>query len=160
MKKFAMGVVVGAVLAFGASTYADEISQLVGKQVDNEYPVILNGQKLENVAPSIGGTSYSPVREISEKLGLNVEFKDDTVILSKPQQSEVKNVDSNTPVQEDVPDLETIERRIKNKNIMLHSAEESLKSANEIAKPRIAVEVQKLKDELAELERQKAELLK
>lgn len=82
MKKFSVGVVVGVVLAFGVSTYAEDISKLIGKQVDNEYPVMLNGVGLKNKAPSIEGTSYGPVREIAESLGLTVEFKNETVILS------------------------------------------------------------------------------
>jgi Phr family secreted Rap phosphatase inhibitor len=160
MKKFVMGIVVGAVLSFGVSSYADEISQLIGKQVDNEYPVVLNGQKLENVAPSIEGTSYAPVREISEKLGLDVEFKDDTVILSKPQQSEVKNVDGNAPIQENAPDIEAIERQIFSTKLYLSAAEESYKSASPEAKPTIEKYVNEYKAKLADLEKQKAELLK
>lgn len=150
MKKFFLGLLIGIMLATASSVYADDIAKLVGKTVDNEYPVLLNGVQLGNKAPSIEGTSYAPVREISEKLGLNVEFKDDTVYLSKPLQSEATNVEN--------PDLETLERMIKSRKLTLHNAEESLKQANPIAKPTIAIEVQKLKDELAELERQKAEL--
>lgn len=88
MKKFVMGVIVGAVFAFGISAYADDIAKLVGKAVDNEYPVVLNGTPLSNKAPSIEGTSYAPVREISEKLGLNVKFENNTVVLSKQQEVE------------------------------------------------------------------------
>jgi hypothetical protein len=171
MKKFAMGVVVGAVLAFSASTYADDIAQLVGKQVDNEYPVVLNGVQLNNKAPSIGGTSYAPVREISEKLGLDVSFQDDTVILSKKQ--EVGKVPTQATSKEE--QIKQLDGKILGIKEMIHAVKSSVTMNQAIidtATPGQNVEnykksiiednarITELEQQKADLEKQKAELLK
>lgn len=44
------------------------------REVLNRVDVYLNGEKLENKAVIINGVSYLPVREIGEKLGLQVQW--------------------------------------------------------------------------------------
>jgi hypothetical protein len=171
MKKFAMGVIVGAVLAFSASTYADDIAQMIGKQVDNEYPVVLNGATLNNRSVAIEGTSYAPVREISEKLGLNVKFENDTVILSKPQ--EVNNVPTKVlSKEEQIINLNTeineLARRIhaiKQSNATIQILIDTGKpdQNNDNYKKSIEsnnAQITALEQQKADLEKQKAELLK
>jgi hypothetical protein len=174
MKKFAMGIVIGAVLAFSASTYADEIAQLVGKQVDNEYPVVLNGLELNNKAPSIDGTSYAPVREISEKLGLNVKFENDTVILSKPEVNNMAVTGSEPSKKEQINNItiridgitSTIYNLRRSNDVaksIIDTATKERKETIDNYKKKIDennARIIELEQQKADLEKQKAELLK
>lgn len=74
MKKFLIGIIVGAVLSFSASVYADDIASLVGKEIQGEFPVKVNGEKLANNAAVVDGTSYLPVRAIGDALNMEVSF--------------------------------------------------------------------------------------
>lgn len=73
MKKFIIGFLVGIMLSFSFSTYA-EVQSLIGRVVQGIYPVKVNGVKLEKQAIVIDGTSYLPVRAIGESLGFDVSF--------------------------------------------------------------------------------------
>lgn len=77
MKKIVVGVIIGFVLAFAASAYADEIESLIGKKIEGEFPVTINGQRLDKKAIVIDGTSYLPVRAIADAVYQNVYFDAD-----------------------------------------------------------------------------------
>lgn len=74
MKKFVAGIIIGSVLSFTISAHADELASLVGKEIQGEFPVTLNGEQLSNQAAVVDGTSYLPVRAIGEALNLEVSF--------------------------------------------------------------------------------------
>lgn len=57
-----------------------EISSLIGKIVDGEFTININGKELNQKAIVIKGTSYLPVRSISESIGYNVKFDEGTGI--------------------------------------------------------------------------------
>ncbi|WP_138756539.1 hypothetical protein [Paenibacillus sinopodophylli] len=75
------GIVVGVVLSVGTSAYATEISALVGKKIQSEWTVTLDGTQIDN-AIIVDGKSYAPVRSISEAVGLEVGFQGKNVILN------------------------------------------------------------------------------
>lgn len=89
MKKFVMGLLVGAALSFSVSAYAEDIKSLIGKQVEGETPVVLSGKELPVKAVIIDGSSYAPVRAIGEAVGKVVDWKDGKVILNEKEVASV-----------------------------------------------------------------------
>ncbi|MEF3306687.1 hypothetical protein [Paenibacillus sp. GYB003] len=161
MKKFLIGVVVGAVIATVSSAYADDIAKLIGKPVDAEFLVYLNGVRLKDNAVGIEGTSYAPVRSLTEALGLNVDFKDGNVLVTTAKQTEVKSMQSNiqTPME---PTIQSIDREIENLQTNLKTyhepALEYAKKNRPDAVPAAEAAINDVKAKIAELEKQKAEL--
>lgn len=154
MRKYIIGAVVGAALTLSVGAAADTIS-LLGKSVQGETEVVLNNQVLDK-AVIIDGKSYAPTRSISEDAGYQVQFKDKKVVLSM-------NVD-----------LIRIDLRIDELKVMIANTDKSIenyqllidmtvnrpefvemyeKSIEEVKQRKIEME-----KELADLERQKAEL--
>lgn len=123
MKKIIVSFLLGAALTVSSSAFASSNS-LIGKQIQNIFSVVLDGKKLENGAIIIDGTSYLPVREIAEKLNLDVDFSSEEGIrlTSKKdiQTPEIVEVDSiqngGEPVQEilGLLTLDEINAKIKN----------------------------------------------
>jgi hypothetical protein len=87
MKKFWIGLIVGLILAIPVGAHADEVISLVGKTIQGEFDVSLNGKKLNNRAIVIDGTSYVPIREIGESFGLDVSFDSNKGISLKQKES-------------------------------------------------------------------------
>jgi len=80
LKKFIIGIcAVVALTTVGATTYG-AVNSLVGKKVQSEAPVIVNGTELGN-AIIIDGVSYLPVRKVSESLGIDVTYENKKVIV-------------------------------------------------------------------------------
>ena len=104
MRKYVVGFILGVAftVAFSASA---AVPSLIGKQVDSEFPVFLDGVQLKNKAPAIEGTSYLPVREISETLGLTVDFVNNQVILESPKDEVITPVaqEQSTPTSTPTP---------------------------------------------------------
>ena len=83
MKKFIMGLILGAALSFTVSANAEEIKSLIGKQVDGETVVLLDGVELPVQAAIIQGTTYAPVRAIGEAVGKTVDWKEGKVLINE-----------------------------------------------------------------------------
>jgi|SRR5690606_9993931 len=80
MKKLIIGIcAVVALTTLGATSYGS-VASLVGKKVQSEALVIVNGAELGN-AIIIDGVSYLPVRKVSESLGVDVSYEDKKVIV-------------------------------------------------------------------------------
>lgn len=156
MKKFVLGLILGIAIAATSSVYADEVVSFIGKKVDGEFPVILNGVSLTNKVPVIEGTSYAPVREISEALGLEVKFESETVILTSPRSGEIP---VNEPKQ-DLPSLEAVDSQIDGLKSELATLEWQLPRARESAAANLQVRIHELKEQISNLEKQKEELTK
>jgi hypothetical protein len=87
MKKYIVGFLAGTVFAISATAFADDIQSLIGKKVQAEYTVQVNGKVLNTVV--VEGKNYAPVRAIGEAAGYSVVVDGKKVILN----SEVKAVD-------------------------------------------------------------------
>lgn len=83
-----VGIVVGAAIMASASVAAEEISSLIGKKVDGQTIVVVDGNELSVPVALIEGTSYAPIRAIGEAVGRNIEWKDGKVLLNTKQVSE------------------------------------------------------------------------
>ncbi|WP_159882781.1 hypothetical protein [Paenibacillus puerhi] len=82
-----LGIIIGIAGSITVSAGAENIQTLVGKKIDGEFPVTLNGKILESSAGVIEGTSYLPVRAIGEALDLTVTFDQiQGIVLSKKEE--------------------------------------------------------------------------
>lgn len=84
MKKFTLGLIVGFILALSVPAFG-EISNLLGKTVDGEILVYIDGSKFNDNAIVVNSRSYLPVRSFAETLGKNVEFKDGEISVTETQ---------------------------------------------------------------------------
>lgn len=82
VKYLLIGLIVGVAMTISFSAIADGVSK-IGKKIDAEYVVKLDGAELDVKAISMEGTSYAPVRAIGEALGLDVDFVEGEVLLNK-----------------------------------------------------------------------------
>lgn len=85
MKKFVMGLVLGVGLTVAVSAAAEEIQSLIGKQVEGQVAVVVDGVQINVPAAIIDGTSYAPVRAVGEAIGHEVDWKEGKVILESKQ---------------------------------------------------------------------------
>lgn len=76
MRKYLVGAVFGFCITFATSAHA-EVTTMIEKVVDGVFSVKVNGKTLANQALVIEGTSYLPVREFGEALGMDVKFDAD-----------------------------------------------------------------------------------
>jgi peptidoglycan hydrolase CwlO-like protein len=74
MKKFISGLVVGVLLFASTTVFADSAKSLLGKKVQGTFDVSFNGHQIGS-APVIDGSTYLPVRSISEAAGINISVE-------------------------------------------------------------------------------------
>lgn len=74
MKKYAVGFLAGVFLTFSVSAYADDIKNLVGQKVQGTVSVNVNGTQVAD-GVIIQGSSYAPVRSLTEAAGLDVNYE-------------------------------------------------------------------------------------
>ncbi|WP_339245930.1 hypothetical protein NST58_01805 [Paenibacillus sp. FSL R10-2796] len=81
MKKQVAGFIAGAIFTLSATAFADDIQNLIGKTVQAQYTVEINGQTLNTVV--VEGKNYAPVRSIGEAAGYEVINDGKKVILKE-----------------------------------------------------------------------------
>lgn len=97
MKKYIIGGLVGFLLAVPFTAFGEQLTN-IGKKVQEEYDVMVDGEKLPVKAISIDGTTYTPNRTLSEALDYDITFADNTVVYSRQSVTEVP-----TPVPVETP---------------------------------------------------------
>lgn len=85
-----IGLVTGISLSTVTGAMAENLETLIGKKVDSQAEVLLDGVALTSHAIIIEGRSYAPVRAVGEAAGLNVDWKDEKVVLNKKTTSELQ----------------------------------------------------------------------
>ena len=83
MKKIMIGLIAGMILTLSVSTYAEEIESYIGKVIEGQFPVIVDGKKVDKPGLVIEGTTYLPVRATADLFGYDIAFVDSQVILNK-----------------------------------------------------------------------------
>lgn len=79
---FVAGVLFGVVIATSTTALAsDSLKSLVGKSVDSQASVTVNGKTIPEPAIIIEGTSYTPTRYVGEYLGMEVTWKEGSILL-------------------------------------------------------------------------------
>jgi len=81
MKKFISGLLVGVLLFAGTSVFADSAKSLLGKRVQGTYEVAFNGKKIGDAAV-IEGSTYLPVRSISDAAGIDIAVEGKKISLT------------------------------------------------------------------------------
>lgn len=82
MKKYIAGFLAGALFTIAGAAFADDIQSLIGKKIQGEAVVELNGQALDT-AIIVDGKSYAPVRAIGEAAGYDVSMQNKKIILGE-----------------------------------------------------------------------------
>lgn len=128
MKKFIMGLIVGLCIGLPISTMADS---MIGKRIETEVPIKLDGEYLPINAIGLEGRTYAPVRALAEALGKEVDW-DGEVIIKSPDKLEESKQGGDRQVNEQ-QDNEEVNNRIE----MLKSLIDGNKGAIEIYKETI-----------------------
>lgn len=169
MRKYIIGMLFGIALTIGVGAHA-EVSSLVGRVIEGVFPVTYNAAPIGE-ALVLDGTTYLPVRKLGEAMGLNVSFDADLgVSLTKsvtettydvPQEVKpVVTTPSNTDPVKPVLTIEQLDEKIRFAKSNVRSMQMSLENrpttdpVYQTFKDRLA----RYETELADLERQKAEL--
>lgn len=79
MRKFGLimvGIIIGVAISIPLQAVAESLSK-VGKQVEVEVPVRVNGELLDTPAIGIEGITYTPARSLAETLGAEVDWDGD-----------------------------------------------------------------------------------
>lgn len=79
MRKYIIGFIVGLLVSSAIPVYGEVISK-VGKTVQAENSVIVDGVELDVRAVNIDGTTYTPNRALAESLGMDIIFVDQKVV--------------------------------------------------------------------------------
>lgn len=87
VKYLTIGLAAGAVMATAGTSLADSVHEKVTATIRSDFGLEIDGQaiELENAPMAYNGASYLPVRELSELLGKDVDFKDGTITLSEKE---------------------------------------------------------------------------
>lgn len=167
VRKYLVGFVAGFLLASAFPAYG-AVSSLVGKQVQAENTVIVNGKELDIKAVNIDGTTFAPNRAIAEALGLDINFVDGAVIFENKEGDPVE--DSMNPINEDHGEyqiegytIETITDAINNYSGSLEGAMGILRSIEKKGFPQDAIDelrngIEEMKRELERLNSIKSKL--
>lgn len=86
MKKIVIAFVAGVLFATAGTAAATAVIERVTASVRTDYSVELDGQKvaLKNAPLAYNGSSYLPVKEISELLGKEVGFDNGVIKINTP----------------------------------------------------------------------------
>lgn len=167
MKKFMTGLIAGMLFMVSMTTFAEEIESYIGKVIEGQFPVIVDGQKVDKPGLVIEGTTYLPVRATAELFGYDIAFIDSQVILNKKVVATVQEVEK--PVELE-PIVETeemtlpfIESEIERLTLQLNSAIDAIGLRKKVNPDdpyisnfeEIKIEIE---EKLAELNRMKKEL--
>lgn len=165
MRKYLIGFVVGLLVFVGTTALADEISN-VGKKIEVEVPVVLNGEELLVKAVAFEGTSYLPVRAVAESLGLEVDYKDGVIYLEggsvQNVAEEVKRILRIEEIEKEIAQYEEAIKNLKDQIEMTREmysgsdyweevAENQIETTNKIIENH-RQNIEKLQQELRELQ--------
>jgi len=135
-----LGALIGIALTIGGSAFAASAG-LLGQKITGQVPIIYNGEQISASGYVADGTTLLPVRSIASILGINAEYKDGTVYLTKEGDSGV----TETPTPTDSTSgqdqtgaqvlqltAEQIQKQLDDVNHDLPLAENAYKSAQEV----------------------------
>lgn len=81
MEKIIFGFIIGCVVSFSGSSFAENIKEKIVSYYDHSYSLVIDGEKV-NLKNSIllteDNSSYLPLREVANILGYNVSYKAET----------------------------------------------------------------------------------
>lgn len=150
MRKYVVGFVVGLLFASAFPAYG-AVSSMVGKKVQAENTVYVNGKQLPIRSVNIDGTTYSPNRAIADAVGLEVKFENNSVIFKG-------DLSMNDPAVTGIS-IEGINFDLVGLKIQLDHANASLdRATTEEAKKELNDKIVGIKAQISLLEEMRAEL--
>ncbi|MEK8206773.1 hypothetical protein NST41_14365 [Paenibacillus sp. FSL L8-0696] len=163
MKKAVAGFLAGIVFMIGAQAFGDSISK-IGKKIQTEYSVTVDGKKLTVPAIAVDGTSYAPVRAIGEATGYDVTVSGKSISLDKESATVAPTNESSqtaTPQPTFSSGLTEAQNKIATINGIIATAAANITATEWQLKDdpnntELKTKLEKLKSEYAELLAQKA----
>lgn len=90
MRKVIVSFVAGILVAIGTSAAYAEVTSMIGKRVDGQFPLKIGGELSEIPAITIEGVSYIPLRAAGELFGAQVSWMDGEIIMQPNQESVIR----------------------------------------------------------------------
>ncbi|MFL1672440.1 hypothetical protein [Paenibacillus dendritiformis] len=81
-KFISIGLVIGVFGTVATTSIAAQLPSLVGKKVQAEYAINVDGEKLDTKAIVVDGVSHLPVRKVSEIYGGDISVKNKVITLN------------------------------------------------------------------------------
>jgi len=106
MRKVIVSFVAGILVAIGTSAAYAEVTSMIGKRVDGQFPLKIGGELSEIPAITIEGVSYIPLRAAGELFGAQVSWLDGEIIMEKINE----NVGVLPPTAEEMAEVARIEQ--------------------------------------------------
>lgn len=110
VKFITIGVVIGVLGTAATTSIAAQISSLVGKKIQAEYVVNVDGKKSDTKAIVVDGVSHLPVRKVSEIYGADIQVKDKVISLNTNQAAD------NSSDLTQAKDSSSVRRKVDNTN--------------------------------------------
>lgn len=130
MKKFMIGLILGATLMLGVSAHAEVVS-LVGKAIEGQFPVMVQGETITSPGIVVNGTSYLPTRTIAELAGYDVAFDADLGIKLAKKSIVMQNANGSQEVVIDVNErLKSIENELHTQKRTLEILKNDMSKSN------------------------------
>ncbi|MFB9274543.1 hypothetical protein [Cohnella cellulosilytica] len=82
VRKYAIGLIVGAVLMYSGQAVAESVSK-IGKKVQAEYNVKVDGKVLNTKALAVDNQTYTPNRVLADAIGYDIAFSNKEVVFNK-----------------------------------------------------------------------------
>jgi hypothetical protein len=82
MKKEILFFAAGALTTAGITAFAAQLDVN-----PNSFPITLNGDPIEIEGYNLDGNTYFKLRDIGDKLGFDVDFENDTIVITKSDRS-------------------------------------------------------------------------
>jgi hypothetical protein len=83
VKRIVVSFIAVILVAICTSVVHADVSSLIGKKIDGQFPVRVNGELSEVPAITIDGVSYIPLRAAGELFGANVSWIDGEIQMNK-----------------------------------------------------------------------------
>lgn len=91
MKNFVLGILVTVCLLISGNVLAQGMESWIGKEVEGEFPVTVDGLQLDAPAAVIDGRTFLPVREFGEATGYNVHFDETGEVILEKKSDQIEN---------------------------------------------------------------------
>lgn len=158
-----IGLIMGVSLSIAGSVYGADII-LLGKTIQGQTPVYLDGEKLDD-AIIVDGKSYGPIRKIGEASGNTVSFEEGEIHLNSVSPSTTQQSGDDAVIESTVSkeeQLKSIEHEILIKKAVIEMTKDALRlspNASQQYKDEQIASISQLEAQVTELEKQKAALL-
>ncbi|MEK4142131.1 hypothetical protein NST48_14340 [Paenibacillus sp. FSL M7-0547] len=161
MKKIIVSFLAGALMMVSVQAFGSSVSQ-IGKKIQTEYTVTIDGKKLTVPAIAVDGQSFAPVRAFGNAAGYEVSVNGKDIFLNKGDDSKVVSQEQTvTPSKEPAATLTDNQNKLAtiSAKIIISGSDIGFTEAQLKDDPNnteLKAKLEKLKSEYADLLAQKA----